>query len=94
MSNIAETLAKCKTKEEEGIGSNDKAIPFNKQDFDSLRRTCLESGTLFNDSAFPANWNSLGYNELGRYSSKTKGVEWKRPTVRTGHCYRSKDFKV
>uniref|UniRef100_A0A8C7FEI2 Calpain 8 n=1 Tax=Oncorhynchus kisutch TaxID=8019 RepID=A0A8C7FEI2_ONCKI len=64
---------------EEGEGSNDKAIPFNKQDFQTLRRECLESGKLFSDTSFPADWNSLGYNELGRYSSKTRGVEWKRP---------------
>lgn len=82
MSSIANHLAKRKATEE-GEGSNDKAIPFNKQDFQTLRRECLESGKLFTDTSFPADWNSLGYNELGRYSSKTRGVEWKRPTVRT-----------
>uniref|UniRef100_A0A674DQB9 Calpain 8 n=1 Tax=Salmo trutta TaxID=8032 RepID=A0A674DQB9_SALTR len=79
MSSIANHLARRKATEE-GEGSNDKAIPFNKQDFQTLRRECLESGKLFTDTAFPADWNSLGYNELGRYSSKTRGVEWKRPT--------------
>ncbi|XP_046899414.1 calpain-8 isoform X1 [Hypomesus transpacificus] len=80
MSSIANSLARRKTREDEGIGSNDKAIPFNKQDYESLRTDCLKNGTLFNDPTFPADWNSLGYNELGRYSSKTKGVVWKRPT--------------
>uniref|UniRef100_A0A8C8K055 Calpain 8 n=1 Tax=Oncorhynchus tshawytscha TaxID=74940 RepID=A0A8C8K055_ONCTS len=78
MSSIANHLARRKAREE-GEGSNDKAIPFNKQDFQTLRRECLESGKLFSDTSFPADWNSLGYNELGRYSSKTRGVEWKRP---------------
>lgn len=82
MSSIANHLARRKAREE-GEGSNDKAIPFNKQDFQTLRRECLESGKLFSDTSFPADWNSLGYNELGRYSSKTRGVEWKRPKVRT-----------
>uniref|UniRef100_A0A4W5PCX7 Calpain 8 n=1 Tax=Hucho hucho TaxID=62062 RepID=A0A4W5PCX7_9TELE len=75
---IANHLARRKAREE-GEGSNDNAIPFNKQDFQTLRRECLESGKLFSDPSFPADWNSLGYNELGRYSSKTRGVEWKRP---------------
>uniref|UniRef100_A0A4W5PA40 Calpain 8 n=1 Tax=Hucho hucho TaxID=62062 RepID=A0A4W5PA40_9TELE len=78
MSSIANHLARRKAREE-GEGSNDNAIPFNKQDFQTLRRECLESGKLFSDPSFPADWNSLGYNELGRYSSKTRGVEWKRP---------------
>uniref|UniRef100_A0A3P8Z4K3 Calpain 8 n=1 Tax=Esox lucius TaxID=8010 RepID=A0A3P8Z4K3_ESOLU len=78
MSNIAVNLARRKAKTE-GEGTNDNAIPFNKQDFQSLRKACLESGTLFSDPTFPADWNSLGYNELGRYSLKTRGVEWKRP---------------
>lgn len=80
MSNIAQVLAKKKDKKE-GLGGNDNAIPFNNQDFEKLRRECLESGKLFCDPTFPAESRSLGYNELGRYSSKTAGVEWKRPTV-------------
>ncbi|KAF5897914.1 calpain-2 catalytic subunit-like, partial [Clarias magur] len=79
MSNIAHVLAKKKDKEE-GLGGNDNAIPFNKQDFEKLRRECLESGKLFCDPTFPAESRSLGYNQLGRYSSKIAGVEWKRPT--------------
>lgn len=74
-------LAKRKDKEE-GLGGNDNAIPFNKQNFEQLRRECLESGKLFCDPKFPAESRSLGYNQLGRYSSKTSGVEWKRPSVR------------
>ncbi|KAL2083282.1 hypothetical protein ACEWY4_021055 [Coilia grayii] len=35
---------------------------------------------LFEDDRFPAESQSLGYNELGPYSSKTRGVVWKRPT--------------
>ncbi|XP_058237257.1 calpain-2 catalytic subunit-like isoform X2 [Hemibagrus wyckioides] len=79
MSNIAHVLSKRQDKEE-GLGGNDNAIPFNNQDFEKLRRECLESGKLFCDPTFPAESRSLGYNQLGGYSSKTIGVEWKRPS--------------
>uniref|UniRef100_A0A8C2Z7C8 Calpain 8 n=1 Tax=Cyclopterus lumpus TaxID=8103 RepID=A0A8C2Z7C8_CYCLU len=67
MANAAAELARRKARVEEGTGSRD-----NKE--------CLQSGSLFCDPTFPADWNSLGYNQLGRYSSKTIGTEWKRPT--------------
>ncbi|KAL6461893.1 hypothetical protein MHYP_G00300380 [Metynnis hypsauchen] len=79
MSNIAHELSRRQDKED-GLGSNEKAIAFNNQDFQSLQRECLERRTLFCDPTFPADSSSLGYNQLGRYSSKTAGVEWKRPT--------------
>ncbi|KAL0159914.1 hypothetical protein M9458_043639, partial [Cirrhinus mrigala] len=49
----------------EGVGTNKKAIPFKKQDYQSLKQECLAKGTLFCDPTFPAESNSLGYNELG-----------------------------
>ncbi|KTF83075.1 hypothetical protein cypCar_00050234 [Cyprinus carpio] len=78
MSNIAKVLS-WRQDRREGVGTNEKAIPFNKQDYQSLKQECLAKGTLFCDPTFPAESNSLGYNELGRYSSKTRGVQWKRP---------------
>uniref|UniRef100_A0A8C1H3D2 calpain-2 n=1 Tax=Cyprinus carpio carpio TaxID=630221 RepID=A0A8C1H3D2_CYPCA len=78
MSNIAKVLSR-RLDRGEGVGTNEKAIPFNKQDYQSLKQECLAKGTLFCDPTFPAESNSLGYNELGRYSSKTRGVQWKRP---------------
>ncbi|KAG7232681.1 hypothetical protein INR49_008235 [Caranx melampygus] len=54
--------------------------PLQPADFEQLRRECLQNGSLFCDPTFPATWDSLGYNQLGRYSPKTIGVEWKRPT--------------
>lgn len=57
-------------------------MKFSKQDYETLRRECLKSGCLFEDNCFPAESKSLGYNELGPYSSKIRGVVWKRPTVR------------
>uniref|UniRef100_A0A8B9KY99 Calpain-2 catalytic subunit-like n=1 Tax=Astyanax mexicanus TaxID=7994 RepID=A0A8B9KY99_ASTMX len=54
--------------------------PNKKSDYLSLRRECLQRKTLFCDPTFPADSSSLGYNQLGRYSSKTAGVVWKRPT--------------
>ncbi|XP_026091980.1 calpain-2 catalytic subunit-like [Carassius auratus] len=78
MSNIAKVLSRRQDRGE-GVGTNEKAIPYNKQDYQSLKQECLAKGTLFQDPTFPAESDSLGYNELGRYSSKTKGVQWKRP---------------
>ncbi|XP_056614430.1 calpain-2 catalytic subunit-like isoform X2 [Triplophysa dalaica] len=78
MSNRAKYLAKRQDREE-GVGTNEKAIPLKKQDYQSLKRECLERKTLFCDPTFPADSESLGYNELGRYSSQTRGMEWKRP---------------
>lgn len=66
---------------EDGAGSRANAVLFNQQDFEQLRSECLQTGSLFCDPTFPADWDSLGYNELGRYSSKTSGMEWKRPWV-------------
>ncbi|XP_067465856.1 calpain-2 catalytic subunit-like [Thunnus thynnus] len=63
----------------QGIGTNKKAVKFSQQDFETLRQQCLKSGRLFEDDCFPAECKSLGYNELGPYSSKSRGVVWKRP---------------
>ncbi|XP_056303933.1 calpain-8 [Danio aesculapii] len=78
MSNIAKVLSRRQDRGE-GLGTNEKAIPYNKQDYQSLKQDCLAKRTLFCDPTFPAESDSLGYNELGRYSFKTKGVQWKRP---------------
>uniref|UniRef100_A0A8D0A983 Calpain 8 n=1 Tax=Sander lucioperca TaxID=283035 RepID=A0A8D0A983_SANLU len=80
MANTAAELARRKAREEDGAGCRDNAVPFNQQSFEQLQSECLQTGSLFCDPTFPAGWDSLGYNQLGRYSSKTKGVEWKRPT--------------
>ncbi|XP_028828029.1 calpain-8 [Denticeps clupeoides] len=82
MSSVASHFVR-RQEREDGLGTNDKAVPFNKQDFQSLRDDCLRRKTLFCDPSFPAEPKSLGYNELGRYSPKTRGVEWKRPTELT-----------
>uniref|UniRef100_A0A8C3A6K8 calpain-2 n=1 Tax=Cyclopterus lumpus TaxID=8103 RepID=A0A8C3A6K8_CYCLU len=79
MTSTADRLAHQKEREE-GIGTNQKAVKFSKQDYDTLRRQCLERGRLFEDNCFPAEPKSLGFKELGPYSSKTRGVVWKRPT--------------
>ncbi|EOA94753.1 Calpain-1 catalytic subunit, partial [Anas platyrhynchos] len=50
------------------------------QDFAALRDAALRSGTLFRDDAFPPAPSSLGFKELGPGSSKTRGVQWMRPT--------------
>ncbi|XP_073718215.1 calpain-2 catalytic subunit-like [Misgurnus anguillicaudatus] len=78
MSSTAKFLAKRQDRED-GIGTNKKAIPFHKQDYQSLKRQCLERKTLFCDPTFPAAPGSLGYKELGPNSPDVQGVEWKRP---------------
>ncbi|XP_023281629.1 calpain-2 catalytic subunit-like [Seriola lalandi dorsalis] len=79
MTSTAARLARQKEKEH-GVGTNQQAVKFSHQDYKTLRQQCLESGQLFEDNCFPAESKSLGYNELGPYSSKTRGVVWKRPT--------------
>uniref|UniRef100_A0A673IM19 Calpain-1 catalytic subunit-like n=1 Tax=Sinocyclocheilus rhinocerous TaxID=307959 RepID=A0A673IM19_9TELE len=64
----------------EGMGTNDNAVKFLNQDYEELKRECLESGRLFEDPCFPAVPQSLGFKELAPHSSKTHGVQWIRPT--------------
>ncbi|XP_063160124.1 calpain-8-like [Candoia aspera] len=64
----------------DGLGSNGNAVKYLKQDFETLRRQCLHSGTLFKDEEFPACPSTLGYRDLGPYSPKTQGIIWKRPS--------------
>lgn len=67
---------------ERGIGTNKRAVKFSGQDYETLRKECLRSGRLFEDNCFPAGSKSLGYEELGQYSFKTREVVWKRPKVK------------
>ncbi|XP_048883857.1 calpain-1 catalytic subunit [Brienomyrus brachyistius] len=64
---------------DEGLGQNDNAVKYLGQDFESLKASCLQSRRLFEDNTFPAQASSLGFKELGPYSSKTHGVRWMRP---------------
>lgn len=80
MAGIAMKLAKDR-EAAEGLGSHERAIKYLNQDYETLRNECLEAGALFQDPSFPALPSSLGFKELGPYSSKTRGIEWKRPTV-------------
>uniref|UniRef100_A0A8C6Y9D2 Calpain 8 n=1 Tax=Naja naja TaxID=35670 RepID=A0A8C6Y9D2_NAJNA len=63
----------------DGLGSSGNTVKYLNQDFEALKKQCLLSGTLFKDEKFPACPSSLGYKELGPYSSKTQGIIWKRP---------------
>lgn len=80
MAGIAMKLAKDR-EAAEGLGSHERAIKYLNQDYETLLNECLEAGALFQDPSFPALPSSLGFKELGPYSSKTRGIEWKRPTV-------------
>lgn len=85
MANVAIKLAREK-EALKGLGSNQNAVKYLKQDFEALKRQCLQSGTLFKDEEFPACPSVLGYRDLGPYSPKTQGIIWKRPPVRFLHC--------
>ncbi|KAG7493015.1 hypothetical protein MATL_G00020030 [Megalops atlanticus] len=78
MAGIASTLAK-KRALAAGFGTNANAVKYMNQDFEALRSQCLSQGGLFSDPTFPAAPQSLGFNELGPSSYKTRGVQWKRP---------------
>ncbi|MGH0147012.1 UNVERIFIED_CONTAM: hypothetical protein FKN15_052865 [Acipenser sinensis] len=78
MSGIACHIANCKAREG-GQGTNEQAVKYLKQDYEVMKKRCLESGSLFSDDTFPARPESLGFNELGPYSAKTRGVKWMRP---------------
>lgn len=80
MAGIATRLARDR-EAAQGLGSHERAVKYLNQDYATLRDACLEAGTLFQDPCFPALAPSLGFKELGPYSSKTRGIEWKRPTV-------------
>ncbi|XP_017314425.1 calpain-2 catalytic subunit [Ictalurus punctatus] len=56
-----------------------RAKKYLNQDYENLRSQCQKQRKLFCDPHFPAEPRSLGLNELGPDSVKTKGVEWKRP---------------
>ncbi|XP_072804783.1 calpain-8 isoform X1 [Vicugna pacos] len=64
----------------EGLGSNQKAVKYLGQDFQTLRQRCLDSGVLFKDPEFPACPSALGYQDLGPSSPQARGIVWKRPT--------------
>ncbi|XP_056137059.1 calpain-2 catalytic subunit-like [Lampris incognitus] len=79
MSGVASSLAK-KRALAAGFGTNANAVKYLNQDFQALRSGCLGQAELFCDPTFPTAPESLGFNELGRSSHKTRGVVWKRPT--------------
>uniref|UniRef100_A0A671LVM8 Calpain-2 catalytic subunit n=1 Tax=Sinocyclocheilus anshuiensis TaxID=1608454 RepID=A0A671LVM8_9TELE len=68
-----------------GVGTNAHAVKFLNQDYEALKRECLESGRLFQDDTFEANVSALGFKELGPNSSKVRGVEWLRPKQLTSN---------
>lgn len=64
-----------------GIGTNAHAVKYLNQDYECLKRDCLDRGTLFVDPYFDAEPSSLGFKELGPNSLKVRGITWRRPTV-------------
>ncbi|XP_037534232.1 calpain-2 catalytic subunit [Nematolebias whitei] len=79
MSGIAAKLQYHREKAQ-GVGSKSQAVKYLNQDFEELRRSCLERRQLFEDNCFEPLVTSLGYKELGPGSYKVRGITWKRPT--------------
>uniref|UniRef100_A0A8C2HS98 Calpain-2 catalytic subunit n=1 Tax=Cyprinus carpio TaxID=7962 RepID=A0A8C2HS98_CYPCA len=84
MSGIAAKLQQNRARAA-GVGTNAQAVKFLNQDYEALKRECLESGRLFQDDTFEANVSALGFKELGPNSSKVRGVEWLRPKQLTSN---------
>ncbi|XP_061141330.1 calpain-2 catalytic subunit-like isoform X2 [Syngnathus typhle] len=79
MSGIVQKLQHNRDKLQ-GTGTHDKAVPYLNQDYEALKRSCLERGRLFEDESFEPLPASLGFNELGPGSYKVRGIKWLRPT--------------
>lgn len=56
-------------------------VPYQNQNYQDLKRQCLQQGHLFFDPEFKASIESLGYDKYGPGSPNTQGVVWKRPKV-------------
>lgn len=80
MSGITATLQHDRARAQ-GIGTNAQAIKYLGQDYNELKRNCLECRQLFRDETFEAIPSALGFDELGPSSYKIRGVSWMRPTV-------------
>ncbi|XP_030051828.1 calpain-8 [Microcaecilia unicolor] len=79
MASITAKLVKDRAASE-GLGTKSNAIKYLNQDFEVLRKQCLQSRTLFKDEEFPACPSAIGYQKLGPNSPSTQGIVWKRPT--------------
>ncbi|XP_076841098.1 calpain-2 catalytic subunit-like [Brachyhypopomus gauderio] len=78
MSGIATTLQHVRARSK-GIGTSTHAVQYLDQDYETLKRTCIHSGCLFEDHAFEASSSSLGFKEFGPNSYKVRDVTWCRP---------------
>ncbi|XP_060640324.2 calpain-12-like [Anolis sagrei] len=66
------------TKDSDAKGAA-RAIPYREQNYQELKRQCLQQQCLFLDPEFQPCAESLGYKELGPGSVNIQGVVWKRP---------------
>ncbi|KAI4891008.1 hypothetical protein NFI96_023012 [Prochilodus magdalenae] len=78
MSGVAGKLQHARSRAR-GVGSRAQALQFLRQDFKALKRACLHEDRLFVDETFKAAPCSLGFQEFGPESHKTRGVTWQRP---------------
>uniref|UniRef100_H9GI64 Calpain 11 n=1 Tax=Anolis carolinensis TaxID=28377 RepID=H9GI64_ANOCA len=66
------------TKDSDSKGTA-RSIPYHEQNYQELKRQCLQQQRLFLDPEFKPCAESLGYKELGPGSVNIQGVVWKRP---------------
>ncbi|OCT68063.1 calpain-2 catalytic subunit [Xenopus laevis] len=64
---------------EENPSTKNIVSPYLGKDYHKLVQECLQQGRLFEDANFPAESQSLGYDQLGPFSENTRGIKWKRP---------------
>ena len=73
MSGIVAKLQHSREKSQK-IGSNSQAAKYLNQDFELLRKSCLERGQLFQGGCFEALPSSLGFKELGPKSYNVRDI--------------------
>lgn len=83
-SGVSAQVARCRAKAL-GAGRHEQALRYLGQDYEALAAEARARGALFRDPTFPPGPTALGFRELGPGSAKTRGVEWRRPTVSGGH---------
>lgn len=82
-SGVSAQVAHCRAKAL-GAGRHEQALRYLGQDYEALAAEARARGALFRDPTFPPGPTALGFRELGPGSAKTRGVEWRRPTVSSG----------
>ena len=62
------------------MGLFDSPTPFKGQDYDALKKSCLETGQPFEDPEFLTTYSSLFFtpDKVGRLRMGRSGISWDR----------------